>query len=660
MCGFVGFLRPSGLSADAEALTASMAARIRHRGPDDYGYWGDAEAGIAFGHRRLSIIDLSQAGHQPMLSASGRFVIAYNGEIYNFQELRAELEAVGAAPAWRGHSDTEVLLAAIDHWGIAATLPRLNGMFAFALWDRKLRRLVLARDRIGEKPLYYGKAGNDLLFGSELKALSVYPSFERKVSHDALHLFLRHNYIPGPMSIWDGIAKLEPGHWLDWAPGEDLVSQPYWSMADMVASAKANPITDLSRASEDLEELLADAIRIRMEADVPLGAFLSGGIDSSLIVALMQSQSRRPVKTFTIGYSEKGYDEAPYARKIAQHLGTDHHEMYISPDDGLKAISRLASVWDEPFSDSSQIPTLLVSELTRQHVTVSLSGDAGDEIFGGYHRYFIGMQIWGLSSALPYPLRNGMARLANSRIAGHLMNGLSAVAPPLRKRLLADRLPKVAAILSERSEMSFYRNLVSHHTMPQDILVDQAIPSKNAFDADLPFTDFRETMMYLDTLTYLPDDILTKVDRASMAASLESRVPFLDPRVMEFAWRLPMKAKISGGVGKRILREILYRHVPKELIERPKMGFAVPIDHWLRHELRDWAEALLDEKRLREEGFFKPEVVRKMWDEHQSGQYRRHYLLWDILMFQTWMDEHGRAPTAAPSALQWDGMRARA
>jgi asparagine synthase (glutamine-hydrolysing) len=644
MCGIAGFLSASGLRHDAERVLGRMTLTIAHRGPDDSGAWLDQPAGVALGHRRLSIIDLSAAGLQPMASASGRYVIVYNGEIYNYRVLRRELESLGTT-GWRGHSDTEVILRAMDQWGIRGALERLNGMFAFAVWDRELRKLTLARDRIGEKPLYYGRVGGTFLFGSELKALAAHPAFESEVDRDALTLYLRHNYVPAPHSIWRGISKLPPAHLIEVSQGGRTIGAPqrYWDFRAVAEAGAAEPLPDGPELVDQLESLLKEAVAMRMEADVPLGAFLSGGIDSSTVVALMQAQSPRPVRTFTIGFHEQRYNEADHAREVAAHLGTDHTELYVTSKDALALIPRLGSIWDEPFSDSSQIPTYLVSELTRRHVKVSLSGDAGDELFGGYHRYIQAMRLWKAMAWSPPGARRLAARLFDAPLAGKTADALAGLVPRYRMLNLADRLPKVGQVIAERTPEALYRRLVSHFKSPEEIVIGGREPPTALTGAVPPFGDFRQTMMYLDTVTYLPDDILAKVDRAAMAVSLESRVPFLDHRVVEFAWRLPMSAKIKGGKGKHILRQVLYRHVPRHLVERPKMGFGVPIDDWLRGPLRDWAEDLIGESRLRTEGFFVPGPIRKLWDEHVSGRRNWHYYLWDILMFQAWWQEQGTA-----------------
>lgn len=644
MCGIAGFLNSSELSDSAGDALWKMTAVLSHRGPDDSGAWFDEQNGVALGHRRLAIIDLSPAGHQPMVSPSGRYVLTYNGEIYNYEEIRREIEAEGGVSNWRGHSDTEVLVAAFDVWGIRGALERLNGMFAFAVWDRQAGKLLLARDRLGEKPLYYGRMGESFLFGSELKALTHHPSFKREVNRDALTLFLRHNYVPAPHSIWRGINKLLPGHFIEVSDGGRHIgdARPYWDFREIVITGMANPLPNGSHLVDELEALLKDAVGRRMVADVPLGAFLSGGIDSSLIVALMQAQSARAVRTFTIGFHEQGFDEAVHAKAVAGHLGTDHTELYVTSADTLDLVPRLPAIWDEPFSDSSQVPTFLVSEMTRQHVTVSLSGDAGDELFGGYNRYFLANKIWNATSSLPPHGRKLIAGLfrapATSSLASMMMRLM-----PQRYRFtgLSDRMPKVAQIVEQGTPEALYQSLISHFTEPSAFVIEGREPEGLLMQSGPTFDDFRQKMMYLDTLTYLPDDILTKVDRASMAVSLESRVPFLDHRVVEYAWRLPMSAKIHGSRGKHILRSILGRYVPEALIERPKMGFGVPIGEWLLGPLRDWAEDLLDERRVRSEGFFDPVAVRTLWQENISGRRRWHNQLWDLLMFQAWWRCHG-------------------
>lgn len=639
MCGITGYWNKRG--ADA-SIVEQMALQIRHRGPDDSGIWLDEGPGLALAHRRLSILDLSPAGHQPMVSPCDRYILVYNGEIYNHQDLRTELEGEGGHFDWRGHSDTETLLAGLRHWGFEGTLKRLNGMFAFALWDKAERTLFLARDRMGEKPLYYGCSGGSFLFGSELKSLSAHPHWQGDVDRNALTLYLRHNYIPAPWSIYQGISKLPPAHFVIVREAGQVVSEPrcYWDLRKIATRGSVDSNASPEVLIDELEELLRDAVARRMTADVPLGAFLSGGFDSSAVVALMQAQSNRPVKTFTIGFHEKNYNEAEHAKAVAMHLGTDHTELYVTPGEAMAIIPQLPTIWDEPFSDSSQIPTLLVCKLARQHVTVSLSGDGGDELFCGYSRYTQGYQIWRAMSLLPIPLRRAVGGLMQA-IPGAPLESLVRFLP---KRFqvphLADRLPKLAEVIKESSGELYYRRLVSHWKNPSAV-VRGGVEPLTLFDMQerLPkLPGLREQMMYLDSLTYLPDDILTKVDRASMAVSLEGRVPLLDHRVVEFSWRVPTSLKVRDGKGKWLLREVLYRYVPRELMERPKMGFGVPIDAWLRGPLREWGEELLDEKRLREEGFFDPAPIRKMWHEHVAGHHRWHYYLWDVLMFQAWLE----------------------
>ncbi|MDP2830253.1 MAG: asparagine synthase (glutamine-hydrolyzing) [Sulfuricellaceae bacterium] len=647
MCGITGFLNQTEVD-QSSVIANRMADAIAHRGPDDAGIWVDAAAGIGLAHRRLSILDLSPAGHQPMISACGRYVIVFNGEIYNHLALRAAL----VTQVWRGHSDTETLLAAIAAWGIEAALTQCVGMFAFALWDRHERSLTLARDRLGEKPLYYGWVNGTFLFASELKALRIWPGFAADIDRDALALYMRHNYVPAPWSIYRGIWKLPPGTFLRVNAGDRALGRgeplPYWSARAVAEAGLAHPFAgDEREAALELERMLSQAIAGQRLADVPLGAFLSGGIDSSVVVALMQAQSRRPVKTFTIGFHESGYNEAPHARAVAAHLGTDHTELYVTSRQAMDVIPLLPTLYDEPFADSSQIPTFLVSQLARRHVAVSLSGDGGDELFGGYNRYFWAMQLWRRLSRMPLPLRRGLACALVAlppvawnhlfRMAGPLLPGRLRHANP------GDKLHKLATLFAARQPEAIYQRLVSHWDDPAGVVLGAGEPATVVTDPArwLACDDFAQRMMYLDLVSYLPDDILVKVDRAAMGVSLETRVPLLDHRLVEFAWRLPLDMKIREGQGKWLLRQVLYRHVPKHLIERPKMGFGVPIDVWLRGPLRDWAEALLDESRLRREGYFDPVPIRNKWAEHLSGRRNWAYHLWDVLMFQAWLEAQG-------------------
>ena len=643
MCGIAGWLGPE----TATDVVTRVGDTLVHRGPDDGGSWADVAAGVTLLHRRLAIVDLSPAGHQPMASANGRYVIAFNGEIYNHLDLRRDLETSGAAPSWRGHSDTETLLAALGAWGIEAALKRCVGMFAFALWDRESRSLTLARDRMGEKPLYYGWQGRSFLFGSELKALKAHPAFRGEVDRDVLTLYLRHNYVPAPYSIYKGVFKLPPGSWLTLATDAASAVLPaptfYWRALDAAAQPVREDLDDAT-AQAELDAGLRRSIAGQRVADVPLGAFLSGGIDSSAVVALMQAQSSRPVKTFTIGFHEKGYNEAEHAHAVAAHLGCEHTELYVTPEQAMAVIPRLPELYDEPFADSSQIPTFLVAQLARQHVTVSLSGDGGDELFGGYNRYFWASRIWrGLGSA-PHALRAGVAR-AMAGLSPAAWNRLFAAvgfALPARFRYAnpGDKLHKLAEMLAARSPEEVYLYLVSQWKQPADLVPGAAELPTVLTDRQrwAPLERFESRMMYLDQMSYLPDDILVKVDRAAMGVSLETRVPMLDHRLVEFAWSLPMRMKIRNGQGKWLLRQLLYRYVPKELIERPKMGFGVPIDAWLRGPLREWAEALLSAERLQQEGYFNPEPIREKWREHLSGRRNWAYYIWTILMFQAWLE----------------------
>lgn len=664
MCGFAGFLSLQLLLDKREALSilGRMATPITSRGPDDAGYWCDAvgDAAIGLAHRRLSILDLSPAGHQPMACHTGRYVLAFNGEIYNHQDLR---RALGGSPhpdfpsggegintGWRGHSDTETLLAGFVAWGVRATLERAIGMFAIALWDKKEQTLTLARDRLGEKPLYYGWQGQgakaSFLFGSELKALKAHPAFAANIDRNALALLMRHNYINAPHSIYQDIFKLPPGHLLTVSLRQRQPRlEPFWSLPAVAEAGVAQPFDGTpEQATDELEALLKSAVQQQMLADVPLGAFLSGGIDSSTIVALMQAQSSQPVKTFTIGFNEEGYNEAVHAKAVAKHLGTDHTELYVTPRQALDVIPKLPSLYCEPFSDSSQIPTFLVSQLARQKVTVALSGDAGDELFGGYNRYVLANRLWGKLSRAPAGLRQWAAAgievlspAAWNRLASPV---LPLLPPSLRQANVGDKLHKGAGVLAARSVDDLYLGLVTHW-QPDGLVLGAQEPATALRGAQLPLQGLSgiERMMALDAITYLPGDILVKVDRAAMGVSLETRVPFLDHRVVEFAWRLPQSLKLRDDVGKWVLRQVLYRHVPKELIERPKMGFGVPMDIWLRGPLRDWAEDLLGESRLRQEGFFNPVPIRKKWIEHVSGKRSWSYHLWDVLMFQAWLQE---------------------
>ncbi len=647
MCGFAGFLPsvPSTGEADPQRIITAMTDAILRRGPDDSGAWIDPESGYAVGHRRLSIIDLSAAGHQPMSSADGRFMLAYNGEIYNHEEMRRALEEEQVAPNWVGHSDTEVLLAAIVHWGLKTALARTTGMFALALWDRKRCELSLARDRIGEKPLYYGWQGRGaaraFLFGSELKALRAHPSFEGSIDRGALTLFFRHNYVPAPYSIFQGVAKLMPGTILTVSQGEaEPRSERYWSFLSAAVAGKREGFAGSpDEAVDELANIAGAAVARQMVSDVPLGAFLSGGIDSSTVVALMQAHSAKPVKTFTIGFAEEAYNEAVHAKAVAAHLGTDHHELYVDPSAARAVIPDLPSIYCEPFADSSQIPTFLVSRLAREHVTVSLSGDAGDELFCGYNRYLMTSKLWSRIQVLPRPLRNA-AQAALTSISPSIWDQLGGTLARKRFAMFGDKVHKGAAVLGSGSAAELYRKLVSHDDTPSAWIKGGFEPPTALTNQhlDLAGLDDIELMMALDGISYLPDDILAKVDRASMAVSLESRVPFLDHHVVEFAWKLPQSIKLRNGVTKWPLRQLLYRHVPRNLIERPKMGFGVPINEWLRGPLVDWADALLDAARLEREGYWDVALVRRAWDEHRSGRRNWSARLWSVLMFQAWLE----------------------
>lgn len=648
MCGITGFLEAGKASAAAKReLLQAMTERLAHRGPNASGYWQSADGTVNLGHRRLSIIDLTPTGAQPMTSADGRYVLTYNGEIYNFNDLRTELLAMGVA--FRGTSDTEVLVEAIARWGLDATLPRLNGMFAFALWDERDHVLSLARDRFGEKPLYYCWHQGVFLFGSELKAMRRHPAFKAEIDQDALALYVRFNYVPTPFSIFKDVRKLEAGHLLQVAPaGGPATSRPYWTLYSTVADRELLTMEPDDPALVDmLEETLGRAIRQRMVADVPLGAFLSGGIDSSTAVALMQKYSRRPVKTFTIGFWETNYDEAKDAAAVARHLGTEHHELYLGSPECLDIIARLPRIYDEPFADSSQIPTTLVSEFTRRHVTVALSGDGGDELFGGYNRYFWSARMWPLMQRFSDGARRRMGNLLQ-RVSPAEWDDVFRftdwmMPDSLKVRGGGEKLHKLALAMGARTPDDLYRCLVSQWQRPAEVVTVGREPDLASHGTAVPLSlHFVERMMFLDTVTYLPDDILCKVDRASMSTSLEARVPYLDNDVVKLAWQMSLPTKIHRGVGKWPLRQLLKRYVPESLFERPKAGFGIPIGDWLRGPLRGWAENLLEENRLRESGFFNAPVVRRKWTEHLSGRLNNQHALWSVLMFQAWLEESSR------------------
>jgi asparagine synthase (glutamine-hydrolysing) len=653
MCGLVGFLGgdlPIGARAE---VAAAMSRQIAHRGPDDSGEYVDERAGFALGFRRLAIVDLSPAGHQPMTSASGRYVLAFNGEVYNFESIRTELRKAGHAPPFRGRSDTEVMLAAFEAWGVEAAVQRFVGMFAIALWDRSEQRLHLVRDRMGVKPLYLARCRGTILFGSELKGLRVHPAFDDEVDRDALAAYFRYAYVPAPRTIYKCVEKVLPGTIVTIDAAGTVQTSAYWSAAAAAERGASNRFRGSEdEALEQLDVLARDAVALRMIADVPLGVFLSGGIDSSIVTALMQAQASAPVKTFSIGFLEEGYDEATHAARVARHLGTHHTELYVTPDEAMEVIPRLAHMYDEPFADSSQIPTHLVSALARKHVTVSLSGDGGDELFGGYYRYFLGERAWKSIRRIPGPLR-GVASRTITGLRKETWDRLGGFLPAsMRQSRTGERLYKLARILRTSDEDAMYFELVTHW---RDVVLGGEEPGIALTDRTRwpRLSDPIERMMYFDQVSYLPDDILTKVDRASMAISLEAREPLLDHRLVEFAWSLPMGMKVRNGQGKWLLRKLLHRYVPSDLVERPKMGFGVPVGKWLRGPMRDWAEALLDERRLREEGFLDATRIRAAWQEHLAGTGEWQHYLWVALMFQAWHEAASEAPrhVSAPARI---------
>ena len=660
MCGIAGIIASDTVPPD---LPSRMASTIVHRGPDDHGIWSDPEARVALVHRRLSIVDLSPHGHQPMISADGRWVIIYNGEIYNHAALRADLDASGGTPegGWRGHSDTETLLQAIRCWGLHGTLDRLVGMFAFALWDRRDRLLRLVRDRFGEKPLYYGWVGRDFLFGSELKAFRVHPQFDGQIDQIALQAYAARTYIPAPLSIYKGIYKLQPGCILTVAP--DISKAPmneapspgwqsgrsnlvrYWSYRDVVARGLANPLSNEDEAIGLLEKSLGEAIKDQSIADVPVGAFLSGGIDSSTVVALYQKHSSTPVRTFSIGFEESEFNEADSARKVATHLGTVHEEHIVRVQEARDVIPSLPAIYDEPFADSSQIPTHLVSRFAREKVTVALTGDGGDELFAGYNRHVLAPWLWNCMRPIPLPLRAAAAGPLG-RIPPSMWQKAAATLPRAANPHFGSKLQKALRVVgnARRFEDVYLSFLDEWSLEPGPVMnVTGEFPG---FDFALPKSaPAAVRMMYCDAVSYLPDDILCTVDRASMAVSLETRVPFLDHRVASLAARIPLDMKIHGRGGKHILRQLLYRHAPKELFERPKAGFAIPVGQWIKGPLRPWAEDLLDPTRMAAEGWFDPAIVQRRWQDHVDGRSDSTPALWAILMFQAWHREQ-RQPLA--------------
>ncbi len=642
MCGIVGVVAQPGKRVDPDVLKR-MTSCLTHRGPDGDGRWVSGDGRVGFGHRRLSVIDLSAAGRQPMVSASGRYVISYNGEVYNFSDLRKTLEAAGHR--FHGHSDTEVMLAAFEQWGVEEATKRFIGMFVFALWDGKTQTLFLLRDRLGVKPLYYWESGGMLLFASELRALLAHPAAPREVSRDSLALFLRYGYVPGPHSIFAGVRKLPPGCLLAVRPSSSPEMRRFWDIGDVVCEGSRSPFFGSEADAVDaLEELIRDAIRRRMISDVPLGAFLSGGIDSSTVVALMQSQSARPINTFCIGFHDQAYNEAEHAAAVARHLGTRHTELYMTDADARDVIPLIPDIYDEPFSDCSQIPTFIVSRLARESVTVALSGDGGDELFGGYNRYLFTSRFWDRLRRVPQPARRRLSGLLTG-LSPSTWNRLFDAATPFLARgalpaLPGEKMHKVAALLGSQNLLSLHRTLVSQWPFPEQAVLGTSGARLAALEPTIDALDVDNAsrQMCHDMRTYLVDDILTKLDRASMHVGLEARVPLLDHRVVEFAWRLPAGLKFRDGAGKWILRQILNRYVPPAFTDRPKMGFGVPLAEWLRGPLVDWAEHHLNGARLEREGYFDPEVVGRVWKMHLSRRIDRSGAIWAVLMFQTWLE----------------------
>ena len=658
MCGITGIF--GNLRKDELAISVQkMSSTLTHRGPDDAGTWINEESGIAFGHQRLSIVDLSSVGHQPMMSPCGRFSVIFNGEIYNHLQLRDKLNASAYKQSWKGHSDTETLVSAFSQWGIEKTLEQLVGMFAIAVWDIRIKKLYLIRDRFGEKPLYYGWSNNTFLFGSELKALRSYKGFNNEIDRNVLSLYMQYMYVPSPYSIFKDVYKLDPGCILEIddsgkvQPPEQITSsvfnakgisiKQWYSLSKIAKNSQNNLIEDENEAIELLEKTLLESVQSQLISDVPLGAFLSGGIDSSVIVSLMQKVSKKPVETFTIGFEESAFNEAIYAKEVAKYLGTDHHELYVTASDAFKVIPHLPTLYDEPFADSSQIPTYLVSKLAKQKVTVSLSGDAGDELFGGYNRYLWGSRIWSKAKWIPPNLRSIVGGVIQKLPVSEWDKLGHSLPNKYRVSSMGDKAHRMAHRLKTVKNLDdMYHSLVTEGYREESLVINDGLVLETKLDNYNIISSISESeqrMMLWDSLTYLPDDILTKVDRAAMGVSLETRIPFLDHRVAELAWRLPLEMKIKNGEGKWPVRQVLYKYVPRELIERPKAGFAVPVGQWIRGPLREWASDLLDEKRIQREGYFNPKLVKELWEQHLSGRHDWTPRLWAILMFQAWLEE---------------------
>lgn len=665
MCGITGFVdqRAATSASDLRIQSRKMADAILHRGPDSEGYWEDAAAGVAFGHRRLAVIDLSEAGHQPMVSAAGRFVLVFNGEIYNFQDLKKQLVAEDPSWKFRGHSDTEIMLAAFEQWGVHKSLQQFNGMFAFALWDRFTRTLSLARDRMGEKPLYYTSQGSTFLFASELKALRAHPSFSADIDRSVLARYFSTNCVPGTSSIYEGVHKLSPGCLLEFPLKGNWHVAPFWTLGGAVRNSLANPVTGPEKEGiEELDILLHDSIRIRMLSDVPLGTFLSGGIDSSLITAIMQRESSRAVRTFSIGFEDAAFDESENALRVAKHLGTDHTQLTITAAEAQQVIPLLPQMYDEPFGDSSQIPTHLVARMARQHVTVALSGDGGDELFGGYNRHVFVPRIWRKARLVPRQVRRAFAA-AVSVISPETWEKLfrfadGVIPDKANHRARGEKMQKVAGIIGAADPFEMYRCLVSHSQSSQPLVLGASTSGDSSGRSDwLRSLTIEEQMIFLDTANYLPDDMLVKIDRAAMSVSLETRIPFLDHRVVEFAWRLPLSWKIQDGKGKWILRRLLAKYLQTSLFERPKAGFAIPLAEWLRGPLRDWAESLLAEERLKREAFLDANAVRKNWSNFLRGGKNLQFHIWDVLMFQAWLESNRKNESLEMGAALAGGIR---